>query len=162
MSDDTLAVYQEVADRGYVLASDVQRVMPELIACIRDVGYEVIYDPTNEGFYGLPDIGWGVVNNPPGTDISAADDQLITACMDRTVAVLDNLFANQPYSPERNDAWLAEGRRDASWACLDDAGYFVQEDASFQDTLDLAKRMSDETRDSTCLEMVLYGEGEYA
>ena len=158
MSDDTYAVYEDVAHRGYVLVSDIQEVMPELIACVEDVGYEVEYDPLADGFFGLPNVNWAYLT-PPGHTPSAGEEDLISACNERTVGALITMFYNQPFSPERNDVWIADGRKEASWTCLDKAGYFVGASASFQDYLDVAKRMSDETGDSTCLELVIYGDG---
>jgi hypothetical protein len=159
VSENTYEVYLDAADRDYVLASDLQQVMPEFIACIDDstTGLEVDYEPETQGIFGLPNVSWSIIT-PPDRTTTSEEDLLIEDCWRSTIGPLERMFFNQPYSPERNDAWLADGRRDAAWACLEEAGYFVSEDASFQDTLDIAKEMSDDTGDSACLELVLYGE----
>ncbi len=156
MSEDTYDIYLEVRDRGYVLASDVLKVMPEFVACVEDVGFEVVHDPSNEGFFGLPDIGWGIYT-PPGSLTTPAEDDLILACSDRTIGALELFYYNQPSSPEREDAWQNDGRREAAADCLEDAGLFVRDDAPMQEFIDITKELSDETTDSTCLDLVLYG-----
>lgn len=159
MSSETHDAYMEALERGYVLSSDLQRVMPDLIECVSAAGLAVVYDPTREGLFGLPDVGWGVVF-PEGREPTVAEDELVMRCADRTVGPLENVYFNQPYSPERAEVWSTDGRRELAHACIESAGYAVRPEGSMQEYLEVAKRIIDDGGSSDCFDIVIGGSAQ--
>lgn len=156
MSAPTYEVYDEARQRGYVMASDLTRVMPDFRDCVAAAGLEVQFDPSRDGLFGLPDVGWGIVV-PEGRELTDADDTLVTECANRTVGPLESVYLNQPASPERAEVWSTDGRREAAFACIEPTGYFVREDGTMEEYLKVAKDIATETGDDTCLGLVLNG-----
>lgn len=158
MSTQTHEIYMRAVERGYVLASDVTAVIPDLQECIAPLGFSVEHDPTQTGYFGLPDVTWSVVV-PEGHEMSDLDDAVITSCADKTVGPLENAFFNQPESPERVDVWSTDGRRELAQACIEEAGYLAPDDGSMQQYIDVARRVIASEGNSECLDIVLYGPG---
>ena len=156
MSASTYAVYVAAKDRGYVMASDLITVMPDFRHCVAAGGLEVTFDPSRDGFFGLPDVGWGIMV-PEGRELTDADDSLVTECANRTVGPLESVYFNQASTPERADVWSTDGRREAAFACIEPAGHYVRPDGSMEEYLKVAKDIATEAGDDTCLNLVLNG-----
>lgn len=156
MSASTYSVYVAARDRGYVMASDVTAVMPDFRDCVAAGGLQVDFDPSRDGFFGLPDVGWGIMV-PEGRELTDADDTLVTECAKRTVGPLESVYINQPLSPERAEVWSTDGRREAAFACIEPTGHYVRANGSMEEYLKVAKDIATETGDDTCLNLVLNG-----
>lgn len=156
MSPETHEVYVGAIDRGYVLASDVLAVLPEFAMCVAPLGFDVENDAAADGFFGLPNTSWSVVV-PNGHEMTAIDDAAIESCADRTIGPIETAFYNQPFSPEREEAWASDTRRDDARTCIEAAGYFVPADAPMQQYIDIAKEIVSEVGYTECLDLVLNG-----
>lgn len=156
MSADIVALYDEIGQRGYVLSSDVRAALPEFADCVSVIGVDVEHDPDAIGPFGVADVSWSIVV-PSGRELTDADDAVVFACMDRTVGPIENLFFNQPVSPERAEVWESDGRRELAANCIENAGYFARPDGSMEDYIALAKSVSVDTGSSECLDLVLFG-----
>ncbi len=156
MSTSTYEVYDEARRRGYVMAADLTSVMPDFRDCVAAAGLQVQFDPSRDGLFGLPDVGWGIMA-PADRELTDADDTLVTQCANRTVGPLESVYINQPSSPERAEVWSTDGRREAAFACIEPTGHFVRADGSMEEYLEVAKDIATEAGDDTCLDLVLNG-----
>jgi|GEM_PF-6526036 len=157
MSEQTYEIYMRAVEREYVLASDVTAVIPDFEHCVKPLGFTVEHDPTETGYFGLPDTTWSIVV-PEGHEMSDLDDAMIMSCAAKTVGPLENAYFNQPESPERTEAWSTDGRREAAFECIEAAGYFAPKDGSMQQYIDVARTVVANDGASECLDIVLYGE----
>lgn len=154
LSPEASEILHRAIDHGVLTQSDVRESVELTLACFDKSGIPYERVETTD-FLGLPYEDF-VFSAPAGVDDS---DQswlpVADACQDANSLYVTAIYKNQPTSVAATEEWFVATRRDNALACLEDRGLAISAGDSFDTFLQDAKKLLDETGDSTCLELVM-------
>ncbi len=154
LSPEASEILHRAIDHGVLTQSDVRESVELTLACFDKSGIPYERLETTD-FLGLPYEEF-TFSAPAGFDDSDHSWLPVAdACQGANSLYVTAIYQNQPASVAATEEWFVATRRDKALVCLEDRGLAISASDSFDTFLQDAKKLLDETGDSTCLELVM-------